>query len=210
MKKWLTALLVLIPSICLAASVSLQWDPNTEPDLAGYKVYYSEGTLSPAGATIIDVRNQTTATIPNLDLTKKYSFAVTAYNTSGLESGYSNIVTVYDLPAPSTFKLQGITFPRTGVAAVTLNWPICPAGVKSTIVRFGLYSGNKSKMAFTGMTSLPCMFTSTTIEVSDIQKWFFRAASTDGVVESLYMSNYVGVAFIKTPKNLKFQKIEVR
>ena len=76
----------------LAMDVKLQWDPNTETDLAGYKVYY--GTDVFAGPIQLDVAKQTVATVSGLDPAQNYSFAVVAYNTSGLESSYSNIVTV--------------------------------------------------------------------------------------------------------------------
>jgi len=75
-----------------AMDVKLQWDPNTESDLAGYRVYY--GTDVFAGPVQLDVANQTVATISSLDPAQNYSFAVVAYNTSGLESSYSNIVAV--------------------------------------------------------------------------------------------------------------------
>lgn len=75
-----------------AMDVILQWDPNTEADLAGYKVYY--GTDVFAGPIQLDVAKQTVATISGLDPVQNYSFAVVAYNTSGQQSSYSNIVTV--------------------------------------------------------------------------------------------------------------------
>jgi hypothetical protein len=73
----------------LAADVTLAWDANTESDLAGYKVYY--GTASGVYGTPITIGTQTTYTVTGLP-PGTYYFAVTAYNTSGLESGYSNEV----------------------------------------------------------------------------------------------------------------------
>jgi chitinase len=43
----------------------------------------------------------TTASITNIDQYTAYSFAVTAYNTSGLESEFSNVVTVEAQPLPT-------------------------------------------------------------------------------------------------------------
>jgi hypothetical protein len=85
-----------------ASSVVLQWDPNTETDLAGYKVYYRtddlgfpfDGAGATEGSSPIDVHNWTTVTINGLDPDRNYFFAITAYNSDGLESCYSNIVTV--------------------------------------------------------------------------------------------------------------------
>jgi len=97
-------------SSCFAATVTLSWDPNTEATLAGYKVYYKadtstlpfNGTGAVEGASPINVNNQTTATVSGLDPTKTYYFAVTSYDTSGVESSYSNIVTVLELYQPTT------------------------------------------------------------------------------------------------------------
>lgn len=90
-----------ISATAVASGVVLQWDPNTEPDLAGYKVYYTADSGTFDGVIPIDVQNQTTATINDLDPTKAYRFAVTAYNASGTESGFSNIVTVEELSPPT-------------------------------------------------------------------------------------------------------------
>lgn len=95
---------------CFAASVFLQWDPNTETDLAGYKVYYRtddlglpfDGVGAAEGSSPIDVHNWTTATINGLDPDRNYYFAITAYNFDGMESGFSNIVTI-SKSSPSIF-----------------------------------------------------------------------------------------------------------
>ncbi len=96
-------------SSCFASSVALQWDPNTDADLAGYKVYYNgdssslpfNGTGAVEGVSPLDLHNQTSATISGLDPGHAYYFAVTAYNTSGVESSYSNIVSVPELLPPT-------------------------------------------------------------------------------------------------------------
>lgn len=95
---------------CFADTVALSWDPNTESTLAGYKVYYKadtsampfNGTGAVEGASPIDVHNQANATISGLDPNKTYYFAITAYDTSGVESSYSNIVTISGLTSLTT------------------------------------------------------------------------------------------------------------
>ncbi len=69
-----------------AGSAVLTWSANTDP-IAGYKVYY--GTASRTYGTPIDVGNQTTYTVAGLT-PGTYYFAVTAYNSSGAESGFSS------------------------------------------------------------------------------------------------------------------------
>ena len=70
-----------------AAQVTLEWDPNTESDLAGYRVYY--GTASRSYSNSTDVGNKTIHRISDLNDGTTYYFAVTAYDSSDNESSYS-------------------------------------------------------------------------------------------------------------------------
>jgi hypothetical protein len=88
----LLVFLLLIPLInasAFAADVTLAWDANSETDLAGYKVYY--GTSSGNYPNVINVGKVTTYTVASLG-PGTYFFAVTAYNSSNAESGFSNEV----------------------------------------------------------------------------------------------------------------------
>ncbi len=86
---WCLFLISLAAPQAAAADVTLQWDPNTETDLAGYKVYY--GTASRTYGAPVTIGLQTTYTVTGLTA-GTYYFAVTAFNTAGLESGFSNEV----------------------------------------------------------------------------------------------------------------------
>ena len=75
-------------------SIILAWDANTEPDIAGYKVYYSTVSRSVTGGYYqyppIEVANVPNPTcILNLEAGKSYYIAVIAYDTSRNESDYS-------------------------------------------------------------------------------------------------------------------------
>ncbi len=97
-------LLLCVTTPCFAMDVTLQWDANTEPDRAGYRIYYDIDTgppydgavaaedSSPIDVKIADVEVGDTAryTVTGLNNDETYYFAVTAYNISGSESGYSN------------------------------------------------------------------------------------------------------------------------
>lgn len=112
MKK-LLALIALFGSLVLAqaASVTLAWDPNPEPDLAGYIIYFRTNGASYAPARSVTVTNGTTGTVSNLLYGVQYWFVATAFNTSGLESDYSNEVTAL-IPAkpqpPSNLRTNKI------------------------------------------------------------------------------------------------------
>ncbi len=82
-------------SAAYAASIDLEWDPNTEPEVAGYKIYW--GTSAGNYPFSKDVGKNTTCTISGLDEGKIYYFAATAYDGDGNESGYSNQVS-YTVP----------------------------------------------------------------------------------------------------------------
>lgn len=85
----------------LAASVTLEWNPNTEPNLAGYRLYWGTSSRVYTSSMTILVP-KTTATVTGLSPGVTYYFAVTAFTTDGLESDYSDEVsyTVPGLPVP--------------------------------------------------------------------------------------------------------------
>jgi hypothetical protein len=79
-----------------SGTIKLGWEPNTESDLAGYRVYY--GTSSGAYANSIDAGMGTpsggliTYSLTNLTKGQTYCIAVTAYDTFYFQSGFSNEV----------------------------------------------------------------------------------------------------------------------
>jgi hypothetical protein len=82
-----------------AAQIKLAWDPNSESDLAGYKVYYGISPKSYVSST--NVGDVTTFTLTGLTEGQTYYVAVTAYNTLNQESSFSSEVSgVATEPAP--------------------------------------------------------------------------------------------------------------
>ena len=82
--------------------VTLSWDPNTETDLAGYRIYRAPSSGGPyTRIGQIQVMAAPEFTGPALG-NGTWFFVVTAYNTAGLESGYSNEVSkiIATPPAP--------------------------------------------------------------------------------------------------------------
>ena len=61
-----------------AATVTLAWDANTEPDLDGYKIYY--GSSSRNYSLNVDVGNVVEYTITGLQEGATYYFAAKAYD----------------------------------------------------------------------------------------------------------------------------------
>ena len=69
-------------------SVTLVWDRNPEPDIAGYNVYY--GRISGDYTRLVTVTDPTA--MIGVKGSKTVYFAVTAYNTNGVESALSEEV----------------------------------------------------------------------------------------------------------------------
>ena len=82
------AILLALPQVGSAAEITLAWDSNAESDVAGYKVYY--GTASGKYTHSVNVGNVTQTTV-NVSK-KKYYISLTAYDTYGNESDFSNEV----------------------------------------------------------------------------------------------------------------------
>ena len=71
-------------------SVTLAWDRNSEPDIAGYIVYWGSGSRNYERS--FNVGNNTQYTINGLQELQTYYFAVRAVNNDGLQSAYSDEV----------------------------------------------------------------------------------------------------------------------
>jgi hypothetical protein len=113
-----------------ALDVTLAWDSNTEPDLAGYKLYYKTGSSGPPyagtgaaeGDSPIEVFNVTQFTVHGLANGVTYYFVVTAYDDENNESGYSNEVSTSETATVS------ITSPENGFFANASNYTAFPVG----------------------------------------------------------------------------------
>jgi uncharacterized protein involved in tellurium resistance len=153
-------LLFTIQATCFAATIDLQWVQNTEADLAGYKVYYKVGAASlpfdETGATIVDVGNKTTTSIGNLDASQDYTFAVTAYNTAGVESSFSKAVTVVESLPPSisiTSPSNAATISGTESVLVSANDNVGVTKVEYYIDGTLSYTDTASPYVFSWNTS---------------------------------------------------------
>lgn len=92
----LTILLVILLSVISYAKsyrITLEWDRNTETDLAGYNLYMCESGLF-QDANIVDIIKDPNAYTTEIDvnITRTIYFYLTAYDTSNNESDESNSV----------------------------------------------------------------------------------------------------------------------
>ncbi|MGB9662975.1 MAG: fibronectin type III domain-containing protein [Moorellaceae bacterium] len=96
--------------------VELTWQPNTEPDLAGYIIYRNYVEIARVGA------NATSYTDSNVQPNTTYTYGIKAYNTSNVESGMSNAATVTTPQAPTPATPNSLTATAIGPAEVKLTW----------------------------------------------------------------------------------------
>jgi len=107
-------LIVFSLSPALAKDYTLAWDANEEPNIEGYKIYYSVDWQGPPYDGLhpfyphldspIDVGNVTEYTLHDLEEDIVYYFVITAYDSEGNESGYSNQVSTADADVPDEFR----------------------------------------------------------------------------------------------------------
>ena len=128
-KIMLIVIIMLLPAIAFAATVQVNWNPNTEPDLAGYRIYV--GTASGQYGEPVDVGNVTEHV---MEITPQhgatYYFALTAYDTSGNESGYSAEATCF---IPDGVKPEKPTGLRAIIQAI-VSWFKGLFGLRAEVV----------------------------------------------------------------------------
>ena len=107
MKLSLIAAIAITALCARAASVSISWDPPVPSNsVSGYQVYY--GTASRDYPDRFDAGGATTFVVPDLDTTKTYYFALTAYSSSGNESDFSAEL-VWDNSKPTITGPKNVT-----------------------------------------------------------------------------------------------------
>jgi len=109
--------LILMPR-CFSAQITVAWDENFEPDIAGYKMYY--GTTSGNYEYSVDVGNNTSCSISGLIEGTTYYLAATAYDTNNIESSFSEelIHTIANQPPVADL----VAIPVSGEAPLTVTF----------------------------------------------------------------------------------------
>jgi hypothetical protein len=94
--------------------VALAWERSPDSSVIGYRIYY--GAVSGNYTNSIEVGNVTTGSVPDLADGVTYFFAITAFNTSGFESAFSNELSF----GPGLPTVQ-IRVTAAGLAVLTVN-----------------------------------------------------------------------------------------
>ncbi len=109
----ITAIIIGPKSLAYSANVTLAWTANTESNLSGYYIYYKSGTSgapyngtgvvegdSPIKVPLAEFADPANPeyTMHGLNDAEISFFVLTAYDTEGNESGFSNEVSYIDVP----------------------------------------------------------------------------------------------------------------
>ena len=107
MKKLIFLIIMLSTTVSMAATnVSFRWQPNVEPDLAGYRVWRSAtsgGPYTMIGEIPCGPSDSTCAEFTEMGVPDgTYFWVATAHDTEGFQSDYSNEATdTLDSTAPA-------------------------------------------------------------------------------------------------------------
>lgn len=120
-----------------APQVTLEWDPNSESDLAGYRIYV--GSSSRIYEFWTDAGNYTSHTFTNVQEGETYFFAVTAYDIYDNESDFSQEVSCTipssepgpSLSASSSNAVSSLS-PTPASTSSSLNSPATLATIQQT------------------------------------------------------------------------------
>lgn len=131
--RWLAGILTLLALPALAdLTVPLAWDPDVDPSIAGYKIYF--GVASRVYTNSVDVGNVTNTTIVGLATNTTYYFAATSYDTFGDESDFSAEVTNTPASLPPTLNALGNLAINENAGLQTVNLTGISLGTGQTLV----------------------------------------------------------------------------
>jgi len=96
--------IIFLASMAMAGTATFSWLPNSEPDIAGYKIHYGPATrdyvsVAECGLPETNENGRVECTVTDTPAENTF-YAVTAYDTSGTESDFSNEVSDDAPPGP--------------------------------------------------------------------------------------------------------------
>jgi len=175
------------------STINLYWTPNTEADLAGYRLYFydNQGTVSRK----LDLKSASNYNLLNVPADTTYTVAVSAYDSTGNESQKSGtIAAVRRLPAVN--GLCGSSNGTTLSTAPTTN--LCTTGTATGVTGSGPWNwsctgsnGGTTATCSAQLTAPPAVtsfqipaYSKLTISITDL-----KATASSGVAGYLITEN---------------------
>ncbi len=167
----MTALFFSLPALA-QVDVQVTWNANSEPDLAGYTVWW--GTEPGVYSNPQDAGTATSDIIYGLSEGTTYYIAVTASDLAGNDSEYSDPASITPDLTPPTFS--NINAGSITENSVTITWTTDEPA--TSLVRYG------EEIAYGSQTTLdPALVTSHSVPItglSDGTTYHYQVESTDG------------------------------
>ena len=134
------ALLIFLQGTVSAQTVA--WDPNPEPEVAGYRVYI--GTQSKTYTRQVDVGRNTSHRPTGVDWSRPVYFAVQAYTSSGLSSPLSTELAwtppvVPPTPTSATLKTVTVSASSPFLKGKPVTWTATATGPTTIHYRFWMF-----------------------------------------------------------------------
>ena len=198
LKTWMFAVTLVAWSMpAAAASLSIAWDPNPEPNVSGYLLHY--GIEPGVYSDVIDVGSRTSFTIPDLAVGRRYYVAVKAYTGDGVSSTFSTEVSDLVAATPANNLIAAYGFEETSGVVVNDSSPARNHGTIAGAARTA--SGRYGRaLSFDGVNDVVTIADSPSLDLSTgmtIEAWVRPSALSgwrsvvlkerrDGLAYSLY------------------------
>ncbi len=170
-------------------SVTLAWMPSADASVVGYNLYY--GGASGVYTNTIHAANTTNAIVSGLMDGATYYFAATAYDSSGVESPFSNEAT-YAVPFSNNTTATNLPPTLNALGNLTLNQN---AGLQ-TVSLSGITSGAASEnqyLTVSATSSNPALIPTPAVN--------YGSANTTGLLYFSPATNATGTAVISVTVN---------
>jgi hypothetical protein len=140
------------------SSLTVAWDPSTDPSVAGYLISY--GTQSGSYTASVDAGLQTQRSVTGLSASTIYYFVVQAYTadrTMSAPSAEASGLTASTVVTPTNTPISGVTLTPNATApqnvGTTIGWTAAASGGVSPYSYQWWLTSNGSQTALTNWTS---------------------------------------------------------
>ena len=175
-------------------TITIKWRKNGEPDFLRYRVY--RGT-SPGPTTKVDSTTagagDTSKTFTGLTNGTRYYLRVTAVDTAGNESGYSNEVNTAPADRTAPMAPQNLIVADSSSLQIGLKWA---RNAEADFFQYVIYQGtSQNPTNAVDTTSGGAADTSTTISgLTNGTRYYFRVSALDSAGNQSPYSNEVNAA----------------